>query len=338
MDKKSKGSSKIDPKGIGSDLPAESGKFFSPDGTPDEDAFRAHVREHLNRLARTYKARKEFENHSSEWLASFLEGLASLLREKGSLEHALAFFRAAAEEASFMSIGRVPVSSDMLRFVLGQAQIFPMPKAKKNAPLNRENIFNAALTLFVEKGFHSTTVDEIAMLCGVGKGTIYRTFRSKEDLLEQLISEKTSEIVSVFKNVLMKADDILVLVEEAISCWVTFIEKNHLLYRLIQKEEIMYKPGGKDMFYNTVVNRLPMLKERIVDLNTGGKMKNLNFYTTFYGVMGFIDGVVYKWLQSGMGYSLKHELPAILEVLFNGFAGEEAGRKRFFIPTGNQES
>jgi AcrR family transcriptional regulator len=338
MSKDSSDSSKIDPKGIGLDLSAESGTFFSPDGMPDEDAFRAHVRENLNLLARTFRGRKEFEKQSSEWLAFFLERLTGLLREKGSPEQALAFFRAAAEEASFMSIGRVPLSPGMLRLVLGQAQSTSPPKAKKNAPLNRENIFNAALKLFVEKGFHSTTVDEIAVLCGVGKGTIYRTFRSKEDLLEQLISEKTTEIVSIFSELLMKADDILSLVEEAISCWVRFIEKNHLLYRLIQKEEIMYKPGGKDMFYNTIVSRLPMLKERIVALNTGGKMKTMNFYTTFYGIMGFIDGVVYKWLQSGMGYSLQDELPEILEVLFNGFAGEKAGRKRFFVPTKDQES
>lgn len=327
----------IDPKGIGLDFSGESERFFSPDGAPDEDAFRAYVRENLNRLSRTYKARKEFERRSSEWLASFLEKLASELDTRNSQEHALGFFRAAAEEASFMSIGKVPVSSDMLRFVLTQAQIFPLAKVKKNAPVNRENIFNAALSLFVEKGFHSTTVDEIAALCGVGKGTIYRTFKSKEHLLEQLISEKTSEIVSVFSEVLMESGDILTLIEEAISCWVKFIEKNHLLYRLIQKEEIMYKPGGKDMFYNTIVSRLPMLKERIVELNTGGRMKSMNFYTTFYGIMGFIDGVVYKWLQSGMGYSLKDELPAILETLFNGFAGETAGRKRFFVPKEDQE-
>lgn len=337
--KKHRGEPKeIDPKGIGSDLSIEAHRFFSPDGAPDEDAFRAHVRENLNALSRTFKARREFERRSSEWLASFLEDLTASLRKEGLQEHALAFFRAAAEEASFMSIGKVSVSSDMLRFVLAQAQIFPLPRVKKSIPVNRENIFDAALTLFVEKGFHSTTVDEIAALCGVGKGTVYRTFKSKEHLLERLISEKTDEIVSVFGEVLTKAGDILSLVEEAISCWVRFIEKNHLLYRLIQKEDIMYKPGGKDMFYNTIISRLPMLKQRIVELNTGGKMKSMNFYTTFYGIMGFIDGVVYKWLQSGMGYSLKDELPAILEVLFNGIAGEDAGRKRFFVPKEDQES
>lgn len=330
--------SKIDPKGIESDLSAEWGRFFSADGTPDEDAFRAYVRENLNAVSRTFTAKKEFEKHSSEWLASFLEKLAPALKEMGSQEHALAFFRAVAEEASFMSIGRVPVSPDMLRFVLTQAQVFPLAKVKKSAPLNRENIFNAALKLFVEKGFHSTTVDEIASLCGMGKGTIYRTFKSKEVLLEKLISEKTDEIVSVFREELMKAGDILELVEEAISFWIGFIEKNHLLYRLIQKEEIMYKPGGKAMFYNTVISRLPMLKERIVELNTEGRMKTMNFYTAFYGIMGFIDGVVYKWLQSGMGYPLKQELPAILEVLFNGIAGEDAGRKRFFAQTKDRES
>lgn len=314
------------------DLYAEVGRFFSADGHPDEDTFRAHVRENLHRLTLECKEKDELERLSGEWVSSFLEKITGYLNEKGLHNEAVLLFRAGIEEASRHRVHRVWMPADQLQTMFACARS-PLQKVRKNdAALNRENIFNAALTLFVEKGFHSTTVDEIADLSGVGKGTVYRNFKTKEELLEQLIEERTSEIVSIFSKVLTKEGDILRLIEEAISYWVLFIEHNHLLYRLIQKEEIMYKPGGKAMFYNTVVNRLPMLKERVVAKNTGGRLKTMNFYTTFYGIMGFIDGVVYKWLQSGMDYRLQDELPVILEVLFNGFIGAKTEGKRFFIP------
>ena len=44
----------------------------------------------------------------------------------------------------------------------------------------REAVLGAALELFVERGFHGTTVPEIAERAGVGAGTIYRHFASKE--------------------------------------------------------------------------------------------------------------------------------------------------------------
>lgn len=47
----------------------------------------------------------------------------------------------------------------------------------------RQEIMDAALSLFVEKGFDDTTVQEIATRAGVGIGTVYLYFPSKGDVL-----------------------------------------------------------------------------------------------------------------------------------------------------------
>ncbi|MCX5744686.1 MAG: TetR/AcrR family transcriptional regulator [Proteobacteria bacterium] len=50
----------------------------------------------------------------------------------------------------------------------------------------REAILDAALDLFVERGFHGTAVPEIADRAAVGAGTIYRYFESKEALVNAI--------------------------------------------------------------------------------------------------------------------------------------------------------
>jgi AcrR family transcriptional regulator len=47
----------------------------------------------------------------------------------------------------------------------------------------------AALELFVEKGFATTRLDEIAARAGVSKGTLYLYFDSKEELFKAVIRE-----------------------------------------------------------------------------------------------------------------------------------------------------
>lgn len=47
----------------------------------------------------------------------------------------------------------------------------------------------AALELFVEKGFASTRLDEVAARAGVSKGTLYLYFDSKEELFKAVIRE-----------------------------------------------------------------------------------------------------------------------------------------------------
>ena len=46
-----------------------------------------------------------------------------------------------------------------------------------------EAILDAALALFVERGYHGTAVPAIAERAGVAAGTIYHHFESKEQLV-----------------------------------------------------------------------------------------------------------------------------------------------------------
>ena len=53
----------------------------------------------------------------------------------------------------------------------------------------RAAILDATLELIAEHGFHGTAMSMIADRAGVGAGTIYRYFDSKEDLITQLYLE-----------------------------------------------------------------------------------------------------------------------------------------------------
>ncbi len=64
----------------------------------------------------------------------------------------------------------------------------PVQPARAHAPDpdKRTAILDAALDLFVERGYYGTAVPLVAERAGVGAGTIYRYFKSKEDLVNSL--------------------------------------------------------------------------------------------------------------------------------------------------------
>lgn len=66
----------------------------------------------------------------------------------------------------------------------------PLITGRKHAGDKRESIMSAALELFVERGFFGTAVPEIADRAGVGAGTIYRYFESKEALVNAIYREQ----------------------------------------------------------------------------------------------------------------------------------------------------
>jgi len=61
----------------------------------------------------------------------------------------------------------------------------------------RESILYAALELFVERGFFGTAVPEIADKAGVGAGTIYRYFDSKEALVNAIYRQQKLHFANV---------------------------------------------------------------------------------------------------------------------------------------------
>ena len=53
-------------------------------------------------------------------------------------------------------------------------------------------LLDAALDLFVEKGFAATRAEEVAARAGVSKGTLFLYFQSKEDLFKAVVRENIS--------------------------------------------------------------------------------------------------------------------------------------------------
>jgi AcrR family transcriptional regulator len=56
-------------------------------------------------------------------------------------------------------------------------------KDKRLVEVRRREIVRAAVDLFIRKGFHKTTVREIAQKFGMSIGTLYEYIRTKEDIL-----------------------------------------------------------------------------------------------------------------------------------------------------------
>ncbi len=46
-----------------------------------------------------------------------------------------------------------------------------------------------AMRIFLEKGYHGTSIDDITRAAGVTKGALYWHFRSKEDLLKKIVED-----------------------------------------------------------------------------------------------------------------------------------------------------
>ncbi len=66
------------------------------------------------------------------------------------------------------------------------------PPRQRRKDARPAELLDAALALFVEKGFANTRAEEVAARAGVSKGTLYLYYASKEELLKAVIRERLS--------------------------------------------------------------------------------------------------------------------------------------------------
>jgi AcrR family transcriptional regulator len=76
---------------------------------------------------------------------------------------------------------------------------------RADAERNRRRLLEAAYEMFSERGL-DVGVGEIAARAGVGRGTLFRNFASKEELIAAIVSERMREATATGRE-LLEADD-----------------------------------------------------------------------------------------------------------------------------------
>jgi AcrR family transcriptional regulator len=71
-----------------------------------------------------------------------------------------------------------------------------VPPRQRRKEARPQELLDAALELFVEKGFSATRSEEVAARAGVAKGTLYLYYPSKEDLLKAVVRENLSALIA----------------------------------------------------------------------------------------------------------------------------------------------
>lgn len=110
-----------------------------------------------------------------------------------------------------------------------------MPRVKTIS--KKEEILEAASRVFAEKEFHEGLIDDVAALAGVGKGTVYRYFRTKEELYFETILQAFDELSATLADAVAEEASPTRRLERIVRESLRFSwERRHLL-SLLQGDE-----------------------------------------------------------------------------------------------------
>jgi len=142
-----------------------------------------------------------------------------------------------------------------------------MRPLRRDAERNRQRILKAASEAFNERGLE-VSLDEIARYAGVGVGTVYRRFQTKEDLVEALFVDRIDSIAAIAEEALQAPDPW--------SGLVSFMEQmaEMLAADLGLRQMLMFATYGQDRVAYARQRNAPLVQRLVERAQAAGQLRS----------------------------------------------------------------
>jgi AcrR family transcriptional regulator len=199
----------------------------------------------------------------------------------------------------------------------------------------RRRIYDAALHLFLEKGFEATTVDEIAERADVGKGTVFNYFPHKTSFLAALADAWTERVNATLGPVASWRGSTGHKLERLFLFLADLGAENPAVASLAMQECLRHVASpGEPLADEEGVQRFQQLTRTI--LCDGQARGELRCEVALEDATSLIESAFFRtlarWLVRGGGRRLLHqEIAARLDIVLNGLTARglvQAGAPR----------
>ncbi|MDN4075720.1 TetR/AcrR family transcriptional regulator [Fictibacillus terranigra] len=176
----------------------------------------------------------------------------------------------------------------------------------------KQNIIEAAAKSFSLFGYKATTMDQVAKIANVGKGTIYTFFENKEELFKEIVADLVKQIRHVANDAIKEDHAFHQNLHFALYGVLDFRKSHQLAIKIAQEGKELNTPAVKeasDMLEKAV---LTFIKQELGKAIDKGEIKNCNTEITSYVMLKMYVSLVFDWEQEHEPLS-KEEIADIFE-------------------------
>jgi AcrR family transcriptional regulator len=160
----------------------------------------------------------------------------------------------------------------------------------------RERLLESAKTLFSQKGYYATSVEDIVASAGLSKGAFYFYFKSKEELFKSLVEEMHLNIVKRLENFLereLPLEDALI---EHAKVFLEDIYQNRHIAQIFLFQLVGTNEEFRELYYTKIAHLREMLTKMVDRAIQRGEItyKNAENIVNLYA--GFLRMLVLEYV------------------------------------------
>jgi AcrR family transcriptional regulator len=165
------------------------------------------------------------------------------------------------------------------------------PPRRLTADQRRRQLFDVALQLFAERGYRSTTMDDIAEAAGVTKPLLYQHFSSKRALYLLLAESVAHEMLEAIVGASAAAEGPRQQVELGFAAYFRLVVTRESAFRLLYGRD-----NGDDEELGLALRRVEDGVAEAIDPLIDAGLDDDHRRQLAYAVVGMAEGVSRHWL------------------------------------------
>ncbi len=167
----------------------------------------------------------------------------------------------------------------------------PATGRRLTASERRDQLFDVALSLFAERGYAATTMDDIAEAAGVTKPLVYQHFDSKRALYLELMDFVSHKVIDAIATSTARADGPRQQVELGFAAYFELVVGNENAFRLLYGRDAPDDPELGDAL-RRVEDAIAEAIDPLIDAGLDPEHRLL----LAYAVVGMAEGASRHWM------------------------------------------
>lgn len=204
----------------------------------------------------------------------------------------------------------------------------PIPGRKKSAD-KRDEILTAAVAEFAHRDFHEVLMDDVATRAGVGKGTLYRYFPTKEELFLAAVLRELSESHSEPLSTFNEDAPLAIVLERTVSRMVAYFQGKEELLTLLLRYEHRLPPADAAAMRKRRTEVLDAIAAALERERADGRLRDVDTRLAAEMLFGMVrTTVLYRREHPGDLAQTARDIVALFldgVVLPGSEAGQDAG-------------
>jgi AcrR family transcriptional regulator len=192
----------------------------------------------------------------------------------------------------------------------------------------QEEILEVAARLFAEHGYADTDTQLLADELGVGKGTLYRYFPSKEKLFLAAADRAMRMLREQIDATIVKIKDPLDQIEEAIRAYLAFFNDHPEFVELLMQERAQFKNRKKPTYFihrEANITRWHAVYRALIE---EGRIRQMPVERITDVMSQLCYGTMFINFFIGQSKPFAEQAHEILDVVFHGILSDPERRRR----------